>query len=106
MAISNYYKKFTASRPNQASWDGGSNSLGTFKGFLQPVSGSESFDHFKQDEKVTHRLYTDVSTRLLYGDIITYSGLDYTVVFSLQENGISGIERHKEILVSRRGESS
>jgi hypothetical protein len=106
VALSNYYKTFTAKRIDQSDWEGITEvPIGRFKGFLQPVSGSENFEHFKQDEKVTHRLYTPAGVKLLYGDIITYAdGLDYTVIFSLQENGISGIERHKEFLVGRRGE--
>lgn len=104
MALSNYYKTFSAARPDDNDFEDSSTPLGNFKGFLQPVSGNENLDHFKVDQKITHRLYTPISTKLLYGDIITYSGLEYVVIYSLQEDGVSGISRHKEFLVSRRGE--
>lgn len=112
MMISRYYIPFTAIRP-----DDGSNfdatpdgtPLGVFKGLLQPVGSSENFSHFKTDDKITHRLYTGVMTQLEYGDIITYAGVQYTIIGPLQPTGISGmngisLNSHKEILVGTRGE--
>lgn len=72
---------------------------GSHTGFIQPVSGNEQFKIGKAGEKVTHRLYTDVSSPAIYKDRVTQNGQVYYVVFAGQPTGISGVNDHKEILL-------
>ena len=98
--IERYYEPFTLSRqadgadlmsePSYAE-------VGTYRGFIQPVGGNESSAFNAQAESYSHRLYTDVSTPVLYGDRITQSGLTWRAVFVSQPEGISGRVHHKEI---------
>jgi hypothetical protein len=74
--------------------------VGTFRGFIQPVSGGEASRFAKLDELVTHRLYCPVSVALEYGDVVTQGEYTGVVVFSNQAEGIAGVDHHKEILLS------
>lgn len=68
------------------------------KGFMQPVNGGEQFKELKAGEVATHRFYTNLSTSAVYGDRIAVNGVNYTVLFAGQPNGISAVNHHKEIL--------
>jgi hypothetical protein len=69
-------------------------------GFIQPVSGGESFSHLNLAEIVTSRLYCPVETVAEYGSIVTQAGKKYLVLCADQPYGISGTSDHKEILLS------
>ena len=73
--------------------------VGTYKGFIQPVGGSETFRDGKAGEQVTHRLYTGLSTPAEYGQRVTQSGRTYIVLYTDQVNGISAVGHHKEVLL-------
>lgn len=73
------------------------------RGFIQPVGGAETFSHVKPDQLVTHRLYSPVDLPALYGDIVVQGGDSYNVEYADQPDGISGVQHHKEILLSRYG---
>jgi hypothetical protein len=71
-----------------------------FKGFFQSVSGDSTFKETKSGEQYTTRLYTSYQASLLKGDTITdVDGDEYTVVFVPKPNGISGFNKHNEILL-------
>lgn len=73
------------------------------RGFLQPVSSSETFEHLKSDQEISARLYTNVDTVAKYGHTLTYEGSKYTVLYAFQPEGVSSVGHHKEILVGRYG---
>lgn len=72
--------------------------VGYYRGFLQAVSGNESFQHGKGGEAVTHRFYTGLRTPAQYGYIIKSDTDKFVILYQLQHNGISGTGHHKEIL--------
>ena len=71
------------------------------RGFIQPVSGGETLEFLRVDDKATHRLYCPVELLAQYGDIIEQSGQRFIVVYADQPNGITGFLFHKEILLQR-----
>lgn len=75
-------------------------SLGAKKGFIQPVGGGEQYRQGKAGEQGTHRLYTAVSVDAEYGDKVEQGGQSYKVLYSIMPAGISGMNRHKEIVLS------
>lgn len=102
--LSRRYQAFALSRKDTSDpFEPTESDVGTYRGFLQPVNSSETFEHLKADQEVTHRLYTNVDTPALYGDFVTYGALKYTVIYGFQPDGISSVEHHKEILVGRYG---
>jgi len=107
MSLERFYKKFALSRP-MLSADGVSyaNTLvGNFKGFLQPVSGAEFSLHQKLDDRIDAKLFCPVAVPAKYGDVVTYSGESWRVVWaSGQYDGISSVNNHKEILLTRYGD--
>jgi hypothetical protein len=73
-------------------------SISSDKGFIQPVSGSESFERGKAGERVAYRMYVPMdNTVVQYGDRITQDGQKYIVIFSIQPTGISSTNGHREI---------
>ena len=98
--LSSYYKSFTLYRRTDSDFSGATYaSVGTYKGFIQPVGGGETFREGKGGEAATHRLYTGLSTPAVYGDRVTYKGQNYKVIYAIQPQGISSVEHHKEILL-------
>lgn len=77
--------------------------VGGFQGFIQPISGGESFDHLQLTDKVTFRLYTDTLAPLKAGDDVSQNGETYKVLWAFQPSGISGTSHHKEVLLGLRG---
>jgi len=84
--------------------DGYTRTLGTAqdgKGFIQPIGGNESFEHFNLSARPTSRMYCPVSLALKHGDIINQDSLAYNVLWSEQPTGISSTGSHKEVLLGR-----
>lgn len=75
--------------------------VGYYKGFIQPVGGSETQRFGKTDEQYTHRCYCPVAVPAEYNDVITQGGVEWTVVFSTQTVGISSVNHHKELLLEQ-----
>ncbi len=75
--------------------------VGTYRGFIQPLSGYGVYMKGKNGEDSTHRFYTDVGTPCEYGHKLTQDGIDYIMLYVTQPRGISGTGHHKEILCSR-----
>ena len=74
--------------------------IGFYKGFIQPVSSSETFLQGKSAEKATHRLYTGMTTPIEKGYRINQKSQNYRVIASIiQPGGISGVDHHKEVLL-------
>lgn len=70
---------------------------GAHRGFLQAVSGNESFQDGQSGEKVIARFYCPVNTPSEYRYRITQNGQSYIMLYQ-QPAGISGLSRHKEVL--------
>ena len=70
---------------------------GTWRGFIQPRKGGETFREQKGGTEVSFVLYSDVATPAVYGDKITQSGQSYIVMSPIQPEGISSVDHHKEI---------
>ncbi len=70
-----------------------------FRGFIQPLSGDESFKLGKSGEEASHRLYTRVGAPVQKGDKISQKGQVYIAVFTNQLRGITGFSKHKEIIL-------
>jgi hypothetical protein len=75
--------------------------VGTYRGLIQPLSGSGIYAKGKNGEESTHRFYTDMGTPCEYGYEVTQFGINYIMNFTEQPKGISGTGHHKEILCSR-----
>lgn len=73
--------------------------VGTYHGFIQPVSGTETFRDGKAGEQVTARLYTGLTTPGIYGYKVTQDGQSYIMLYTIQPVGISAVSHHKEILL-------
>jgi len=99
--IESYFQPLTYQTHTE---DGYSRTLGTAQtgqGFIQPVGGNESFQHFNLAARVTARLYCPVGLNVKHGDIVTQDGIAYNVLYSEQPNGIAGTGSHKEVLLGR-----
>lgn len=101
MAIEDYYKDYTLVATTVAQWGTNTESSATYQGYIQPVSGGETFQDGKAGELVTHRLYTAVSVPAKYGNKITQDSVDYIVIYSDQVGGVTNRQHHKEILLGR-----
>ncbi len=99
--LTNYYRSFEIYEQIGAGNFAGKTwtIIGYYKGFIQPVSGNESFQKGKGGESATHRLYTSVQTPSKYGYKVIQDGQSYIMIYAHQVNGISGIGYHKEILL-------
>lgn len=73
--------------------------VGDFTGFIQPIGGGETFRDGKGGEQATSRLYTTVDTPAVYGYRVTQNSQPYMMLYAIQPAGISGINRHKEIIM-------
>jgi len=100
MNLDRYYSAFTLQRQsggvtivNEPSYS----DVGTYRGFIQPRSGSESGAFQALTERYSHVLYTDTSTPVQFGDRVVQSGVTYRAVFTVQPTGIAGRSHHKEI---------
>lgn len=71
--------------------------VGTYRGFIQPISGSETTQANALKELRSHRLYTSTQTPVEQGDEIEQDGVTYRAVFTTQVNGISSVQHHKEV---------
>lgn len=70
-----------------------------YKGFIQPISGGETYRDGKAGEQATHRLYTSVQTPSIYGYKVIQNGQSYIMLYAIQPTGISGVDHHKEIVM-------
>lgn len=70
--------------------------VGTFKGFIQPLSGDTQVSSGKQTFTLTHTIYCQPSVVFNTDDLIYYGGKEY-IVRTYQMSGISGIEDHQEV---------
>jgi hypothetical protein len=68
-------------------------------GFIQPVSGSESFRDGRAGEAVTARMYCPVDTPGEYLYRVTQNSVTYSMLYTIQPQGISSVSHHKEILL-------
>ena len=75
--------------------------IGYFKGFIQPLSSSDTFKLGKNVEDATHRLYTGMAVNMLQkGDRITQNSQNYIVSDDItQPIGVSSVDHHREILL-------
>jgi len=71
--------------------------VGVYRGYIQPISGSETTQAEGLREMRTHRMYTLATTPIQFGDEIEQDEIVYRAVFTLQPAGISSVKHHKEI---------
>jgi hypothetical protein len=96
--IERYYRSFTLSRQAAGAnvmTEPSYSEVGTYRGFIQPRSGSESTAFNAVDEG-----YTPVQ----YGDRVEQDGVTWRVVFATQPTGISAVAHHKEIRLQYVGD--
>lgn len=74
--------------------------VGTYRGFIQPVSGSETTQANALKELRSHRLYTYANTPIEQGDEIEQDSVTYRAVFTTQPRGVSSVQHHKEVDLS------
>jgi SPP1 family predicted phage head-tail adaptor len=101
MAVTDFYTDgFTIESRSTAPGYGGNTwaTVGSYSGFMQPLTGNEVFKFGKSAGDVTHRFYTGLSTSVEQGYRITWQGQKYEVIYSDQPTGIAGRSSHKEIL--------
>lgn len=100
MSLEAYYRPFRLYRVTDgaSAMDTPTETLvGTYLGFIQPVSGGEASRFSKTGEEYTHRLYTGVKTPARFGDIVRFGDAQWSVVFAEQAQGISSVGHHKEV---------
>ena len=95
-----FYSDLTITPTTSDGWENTNGTAVAGLGFIQPVSGGESFAHLNLTEIVTSRMYCPVETIAEYGSIVTQAGRKYLVLYSDQPAGISATLDHKEILLS------
>lgn len=105
MALKNYYTDgFCLLRKSESTNAWGGEDAGSwteicrFSAFLQPVGGNERNANAKVMHDYDHRIYCSHEVEARPQDAISYGGKTYIVVFS-QDYGISGLNRHQEVLV-------
>lgn len=102
--LTDYYTPFTLyQKSNPSNSFTGSDYTavsGAFTGFIQPIGGNETFRDGKGGESATHRLYTNVTYGIVYGDRVEQNSQTYTVLYAIQPTGISGVSHHKEIIMA------
>jgi hypothetical protein len=104
--IDRYYRPFTLQRQADGATivsEPSYTTVGTYRGFIQPRSGSETSTFNAVDESYRHVLYTAKSTPVQYGDRIVQDGVTWRAVFVTQPTGIAGQSHHKEIGLSYVG---
>lgn len=74
--------------------------VGVYRGFIQPVSGTETTQAEGLKELRSHRLYTFTTTPIEQGDEIEQDGVVYRAVFTTQPRGVSSVQHHKEVDLS------
>ncbi len=99
--LEDYYVSLSIERPSRGkSTDPVTITTFGIDGFLQPVSTgfSNDFRNGKGGEKASHRLYSYVSTDLVYGDKVINDSQSYIVLYGIQPDGVSGVGHHKEFI--------
>ena len=99
--IEKYYRAYVSTRSTINQWGTNTNADTNYTGYIQPVSGGETFQDGKAGERVSHRLYTTVSATIQYGDVITQDSVSYVAIYTDQVGGITNRSHHKEILLGR-----
>jgi len=102
--LTSYYIPFIATRATAATTPGQAPTetvIGYYKGFIQPLSSSDTFKLGKNVEDATHRLYTSMSVNTLQkGDRISQGTQNYIVSDDVtQPTGVSSVNHHREILL-------
>lgn len=98
--INNYYKSLTITENVHVDFQPDAwTVVGYYKGFIQPMSGGETFRDGKGGESATHRMYTVMGTPVKYRYRVTQGGQDYIMLYAIQPAGISGTGHHKEIIM-------
>lgn len=69
-----------------------------FSGYLQPARGDERNSNAKVSHDYDFRLYCEPDLAARPEDAVEYDGRVYIVVY-VQPGGVSGLNRHQEILV-------
>lgn len=98
--IERYYRSFTLQRQSDGATpmsEPSYETLGTYRGYIQPRSGSETTSFSAVDESYRYVLYTDTSTPVRYGDRVVQDDVTWRAVFATQPAGIAGQAHHKEI---------
>lgn len=105
MSVEDRYKPFTLKRKTAGAREVDEPTttvVGYFRGFVQPISAGESqFLGPKAGELRSHRLYCPLNVPALDGDIVEQDSVEWTVTNPTQGSGISGVGRHKELLLQQ-----
>ena len=104
MAIERFYTEVSYEKAITIDNWGGTTSSGfenavTIQGFIQYRNGSENTMYSSNGELVNAVLYTSIDNEFTYGSKINGK---YKVISSEQDNGVSGVGHHKEILLSSK----
>lgn len=97
--IENYYKPLQYRGYVDDGWNRTAGDWINGNGFVQPVGGNESFQHFNFASRITARLYCSVDLEIVHGMDVKQDGITYSVIYASQPTGISGTGSHVEILL-------
>ena len=105
MPLAQYYESVTIEERSEADEFSGVtwSQVGTETiGFIQPVSGNETFRESRSGEDIEARMYCPLDTPGKYGYRVTAeNGTIYKMLYASQPEGISAVNDHKEILLGR-----
>jgi SPP1 family predicted phage head-tail adaptor len=103
MGLRDYYRNAILQRAdNSDTLTGGSyETVATISCFIQHTSSTDRVFQNATGEEADHNMWTNYDGDILYGDRIIYAGLKFTVVQSKSSLGISGLGKHKELLLKR-----
>lgn len=104
MALNDYFQNYLLQKKSGSDgYSSGTYDAGTtYQGFLQIQSSSDIVRKETEGQRAKYILFTDVTVPALTGDRVVYNSGVYTVVEESDfNNGISGLLRHKEVIVER-----
>lgn len=97
--IDNYFEPLKYRSYTDDGWGRAASAWLDGEGFIQPVGGNESFQHFNFASRVTARLYCPVELEITHGMDVEQDDIIYSVLYASQPGGVSNVGSHKEILL-------
>jgi hypothetical protein len=97
--IDNYFEPLKYRSYTDDGWGRTASAWANGDGFIQPIGGNESFQHFNFASRVTARLYAPLTLAITHGMDVEQDGVVYSVLYASQAGGVSNTGSHKEILL-------
>jgi hypothetical protein len=100
MNIARYYRPFTIYRqtPGASAVDEPTfEEVGTYGGFIQPVTEAVTTNAEGFQQRRTHRLYCSVGVPIEFGDEVRQDSIKFRAISTTQPRGVSAVDHHKEV---------